>query len=120
VEVHPNPSEAKTEGPLQLAPAEFEALMFRLGVSRMRSHIDLIDREIVRLLARRLEMSLEIGKVKALRGLPVRSPDREEELLTVIMEEAGLQGIRPEHVREVFELVLAESRRTQEGMRKAD
>lgn len=119
VEVHPRPTEALTEGPLQLDGRGFAALMFGLGVSRMRAHIDLIDREIVRLLARRQELSLEIGKVKATRGLPVRAPDREEELLEIIREEAEVQGIRPGHVNQLFELVLEESRAVQEAMRAA-
>lgn len=92
--------------------------MFRLGVNRMRSHIDLIDREIVRLLARRLELSLEIGREKARRGLPVRAPEREQELLEVIREEAVAQGLDPDHVSRLFELVLEESRRVQEEMRR--
>lgn len=117
VEVHPRPGEAKSEGPLQLDCDEFAALMFRLGVNRMRSHIDLVDREIVRLLARRQEMSLEIGRVKATRGLPIRAPEREEELLQIICEEAELQGIRSGHARSIFEMVLAESRSIQETMR---
>ncbi|GIU91356.1 MAG: hypothetical protein KatS3mg011_0262 [Acidimicrobiia bacterium] len=118
VEVHPEPSRAKTEGPVQLDPEQFSQLMFRLGVNRMRSHIDLIDREIVRLLARRLELSLEIGREKARRGLPVRAPEREQELLEVIREEAVAQGLDPDHVSRLFELVLEESRRVQEEMRR--
>ncbi len=120
VEVHSDPHHAKTEGPLQLDNDEFAGLMFRLGVNRMRAHIDLVDREIVRLLARRQEMSLEIGRVKAARGLPIRAPEREEELLDIICEEAVSQGIGPQHVRGLFEAVLAESRRIQEDMRSGE
>lgn len=117
VEMHPHPEEAKSDGPLQLNGAEFASLMFRLGVNRMRAHIDLVDREIVRLLARRQEMSLEIGRVKATRGLPVRAPERERELLDIIRQEAEIHGIRPDHVEALFSLVLEESRTIQEAMR---
>lgn len=117
VEVHPDPHQAKTEGPLQLDPEQFAQLMFRLGVNRMRANIDLIDREIVRLLARRQELSLQIGREKARRGLPVRAPERERELLEVIREEAAAEGIDPDHAARLFELVLEESRRVQEEMR---
>ena len=120
VEVHPEPQAAKTTGPEQLSLEGFAGLMFRLGVNRMRSHIDLVDREIVRLLARRQEMSLEIGRVKAARGLPVRAPGREQELLEIIRQEAEVQGIDPNHVQSLFELVLAESRTIQERMRQSD
>jgi chorismate mutase-like protein len=117
VEVHPDPLAARSDGPLQLNAGEFAALMFRLGVNRMRDHIDLVDREIVRLLARRQEMSLEIGRVKARRGLPVRAPEREAELLAIIRQEAETQGISPDLVNALFEMVLEHSRRVQEEMR---
>ncbi len=118
VEVHPEPDQARSDGPRQLDGEQFAALMFRLGVNRMRAHIDLVDREIVRLLARRQDMSLEIGRVKATRGLPVRAPERERELLDIIRQEAELQGIRPDHVEALFALVLEESRKIQEAMRE--
>lgn len=119
VEVHPDPSAALSEGPLQLNGNELAALMFSLGVNRMRSHIDLVDREIVRLLSRRQEMSLEIGRVKATRGLPVRAPERERELLDIIRVEAEIQGLRADHVEALFQLVLVESRNIQEAMRES-
>lgn len=118
VEVHPQPAAARSEGPRQLDAEEFSALMYRLGVNRMRAHIDLVDREIVRLLARRQEMSLEIGRVKAARGLPVHAPDREAELLAIIRDEADAQGLPPDLVENLFEQVLAYSRKVQEEMRR--
>ena len=114
LEVHPEPEKAKTNRSQQLSPEELSVLLFRLGVNRMRAHIDLVDREIVRLLARRQQMSLEIGRVKAERGLAIFAPDRENELMAVIRKEAELSGIRPEHVEALFHLVLAESRSIQE------
>ncbi|MDH3518177.1 MAG: chorismate mutase, partial [Acidimicrobiia bacterium] len=74
--------------------------------------------EIVRLLARRQELATEIGRVKAARGLPIRAPQREDELLAIIRDEAELRGISPEHAQALFELVLAESRRVQEQLRR--
>jgi 3-deoxy-7-phosphoheptulonate synthase/chorismate mutase-like protein len=119
VEVHPNPSTARTEGP-QLDLDAFQALMTSLGIHRLRHHIDHIDRQIVRLLSRRQDLALEIGKAKANRGMPIYMPDREAELLKVIEEEAARSGIEPGHVRALFQLVLAESRRLQQMMRAAE
>lgn len=113
LEVHPDPAGARSNQS-QLTPDEWAGLMFRLGVNRMRAHIDLVDREIVRLLARRQELSLEIGRVKAERGLPIFAPERERELMEVIRREAELCGLRPDHAEALFHLVLAESRSVQE------
>jgi len=118
IEVHPDPATARTDGP-QLDPGAFQILMTSLGIHRLRHHIDQIDRHIVRLLSRRQDLALEIGKAKANRGMPIYMPDREAELLQVIEEEASRSGIEPTHVRALFQLVLAESRRLQQLMRTA-
>jgi 3-deoxy-7-phosphoheptulonate synthase len=117
VEVHPAPQSAKTDGP-QLDAAGFAGLMTSLGIHRLRGNIDQIDRQVVRLLARRQDLALEIGKVKLDKGMPVQMPDREAELLHIIEAEAAHLGVEPGHIRAVFQLVLAESRRLQHQMRK--
>ena len=113
VEVHPAPDEALTDQLQQLDDGGFAALMDALGISRMRRAVDIVDREIVRLFARRRELSLAIGRVKAARGMPVQIPEREDELLDVIREEAILQGLDPAYVERMFKEILAESRAAQ-------
>jgi 3-deoxy-7-phosphoheptulonate synthase len=119
VEVHPNPEVARSSLS-QLGIGGLEELMTALGISRVRRHIDQIDRQIVRLLARRQDLSLEIGRVKQARGLPVHIPDREGELLEIVCEEATHLGLDVNHVQALFEGVLAESRRLQHEMRSAE
>jgi len=118
VEVHPAPDEALSDKLQQLDGEGFGALMDALGVSRMRQAVDIVDREIVRLFARRRGLSLAIGRVKAARGMPVQSPDREEELLAVIREEATMQGLDPAFLERVFREILADSRAAQWRERK--
>ncbi len=112
VEVHNQPEVARTSSS-QLGVGAFEDLMTALGISRVRRHIDQIDRQIVRLLARRQDLSLQIGRVKRVRGMPVHIPEREQELLEIIREEALHLGIDVDHAVSLFELVLAESKRLQ-------
>lgn len=119
LEVHPDPEVARVSL-AQIGLGAFEDLMTALGISRVRRHIDQIDRQIVRLLARRQELSLEIGRVKQARNLPVRIPDRESELLAVVHDEAIHLGLDVSHVEELFGLVLSESRRLQQEMRQAE
>ena len=113
VEVHPSPDEALSDPMQQLDGNGFAALMDALGISRMRRAVDIVDREIVRLFARRRELSLAIGRVKAARGMPVQIPEREDELLAVIREEALLQGLDPGYAEKVFKEILADSRAAQ-------
>ncbi len=117
VEVHPTPDQALVNRTGQLAAAEFAHLMEALGINRMRKAIDLVDRDIVRLLARRRDLALEIGRVKAERGMAVRSPAREAELMAVIREEAVLESLDPDQVEAVFQVILAGSRAEQRRLR---
>lgn len=119
VEVHPDPEVARSSQ-YQIGLGALEDLMTALGISRVRRHIDQIDRQIVRLLARRQALSLEIGEVKRSRGLPVHIPDRESELLEVVRDEAAHLGVDMAHVEALFDLVLAESRRLQHEMRSEE
>ncbi len=118
VEVHPQPEVARTSF-MQMGLGALEDLMTALGISRVRRHIDQIDRQIVRLLARRQTLTQEIGAVKQARGLPVHIPGRESELLAIVRDEAAHLGLDLEHVEALFELVLAESRRLQHEARAA-
>ncbi|HZJ49055.1 MAG TPA: chorismate mutase, partial [Acidimicrobiia bacterium] len=113
VEVHPDPDRALSDGPQQLDAAGFDQLMEALGVVSLRGDIDQIDRQIVHLLAKRLARSLEIGRAKAERGLPMHSPGREAEILAGLSDEAERSGVDPEMVQTLYEVILHQSRRRQ-------
>lgn len=113
IEVHPDPSASRTYVSHHITPASFEQLMDALGVNRIRMNIDMLDRDLVRLLARRHRMAMEIGRIKAERGIPVQVPEREEELLRIIREEAELCGLDARQVERIFVLILEQSRDAQ-------
>ncbi len=113
VEVHPDPENAICEGPQQLGPDGFGALMEALGVPSMRDEIDRIDRELVRLVAQRLDLSVDIGRMKAAQGLPLRSPEREAELIEEAKADAARWGVDPEYAEQLFMLILQHSRAAQ-------
>jgi 3-deoxy-7-phosphoheptulonate synthase len=110
IEVHPAPDDALTAGPHQLDRDEYLALMHALGIVRLRADIDLVDREIVRLLARRVRRAVEIAEIKVEEGIPLRSPDREVDLLADVREEADRLGLDPKVVHRLFEEILDYSR----------
>jgi len=110
IEVHPSPLEALTDGPHQLNRDEYLALMHALGIVRLRADIDLVDREIVRLLARRVKRAVEIARIKVEENIPLRSPDREVDLLADVREEAERLGLDPKVVHRLFEEILDYSR----------
>ncbi len=117
IEIHENPAEASINREGQLPVGDFGAVMDRLGIGRMRGAVDLLDRDIVRMLARRRALTAKIGEVKADRGMPVYVPAREGELLGVIREEADLLGLDKEYVSGLFNAILEDSRAAQRRAR---
>ncbi len=114
VSVHPDPGNALAGNGGQMTVKGFTVLMDRLGIPAMRDEIDRLDREIIKLLKRRLHSSIGIAHIKVARGLPLRSPDREAELLDEAADDAIELGIDPVYVRAIMEVVLKHSRSAQE------
>ncbi len=52
-----------------------------MSLKNLRGQIDHLDKEIIRLLNRRAEVSLRIGETKRKNGLSIYSPEREREVL---------------------------------------
>ena len=117
IEVHPDPSTSRTNVSHHIKIEAFARLMDALGVNRIRMNIDMIDRDLVRALARRHRMALRIGRITAQRGMPVQIPEREEELLALVREEADLVGLDPHRIEQIFVLILEQSRDAQHEKR---
>ncbi len=114
VEIHPRPEQALSDGPQQLDLERFLALMQALGVPALRDDIDRIDRELLSLVALRLERSLQIGRVKLADGLPLHAPEREAELVADARADAARLGVDPDYGSELMELILRHSRKAQQ------
>ncbi len=82
-----------------------------------REEIDELDRELVRLLARRTECAIEIGRLKARHGLQVYDPQREEEVMTNV-QSAAAGPLNAESARRIFERIVDETRRAEREHRK--
>ena len=76
----------------------------------LRHEIDALDEEILRLLNERAEHALEIGRIKRGLGLPVYSPDREDEIFRLV-QKANKGQLSDAAVRRLFERVIDETRR---------
>ncbi len=111
--VHNDPGSSRAGAGAQIDLVAFDRLMDRLGIPTLRDEIDRIDRDLVRLVARRLHNSVQIARIKAERGLPMRSPEREAELIEEARRDAVRLGMDPEYAAGLFALVLEHSRAAQ-------
>ena len=89
-----------------------------MGLDEWRARIDEIDRQLLRLLSQRAELSLEIGRAKRESGEPVLVPEREQEILD---ELARLNpGPLPAGaIRSIWSEILSASRGLQRPFRVA-
>jgi prephenate dehydrogenase len=80
-----------------------------------REHIDAIDREIVRLLAQRTQLSQRAARAKAQLGAPVLDGTREAEVMGARRAWANDLKLDSEAVADVFRAIMTMSRRAQRG-----
>lgn len=114
VAVHPDPDAARFRAGGHLDTAGFAALMEGLGIPSLRDEIDRIDRELLKLVARRLQNSVEIGLIKHARNQPMHSPDREAELINEVRADAEAIGLEPDYMEAVMRVILEHSKAAQE------
>ncbi len=86
------------------------------SLQALRSRIDEIDREIVRLLQLRKDVVDRVAGCKRRLGLPVYHPAREEDLISRRRDQAREAGLDPDMVEDVFRRVVRASRVSQSAV----
>ena len=76
----------------------------------LRRRIDTLDEQLVRLLSRRAECALEIGRVKKDAGMEVYQPAREVEVLDHV-QQLNPGPLDDGAIRRLFERIIDEARR---------
>ena len=86
-----------------------------LTIEELRSRIDVIDDQLVRLLNVRVACAVEVGRLKHDVGLPIYQPEREAQVLAKVRQSAtALSGpLTAEAVVRIFERVIDEARRAE-------
>ena len=117
IETHINPDTALTDAHQQITPQQLvgllSALTFRskhsVNVDRdlaaLRGEIDEIDSELLQLLARRMEVSAQIGVYKKRNNITVVQLDRWKKILSDHVATGADMGLSPELINEVFEAI---------------
>lgn len=131
IECHCCPEAALTDAQQQITPAALESLLDSLAfrskntgnverdLASLRSEIDDIDSELLQLLARRMEVSTQIGEYKMRNNVTVVQMDRWKRILADHIATGEELGLDQEVVRAVFEAIhQASIRRQSEVMEK--
>ena len=72
----------------------------------LREKVDAIDSEVVELLAKRFEVTAQIGKLKALESLNPIDPNREADQIKRYEQLAVSKGLNPEILVNVFRVII--------------
>ena len=82
-------------------------------LSELRAGIDELDAELVSLLARRAQLTTQVGQIKAETGMPVYVPQREKELIASRRQDAEAAGVSPALAEDLLRRIMRESYHTQ-------
>lgn len=122
IEVHAAPEDALSDSSQQLTPEDFSSLLHKLEVRNgtgmedlrvYREEIDSIDNEIISLLAKRMSVSKEIGRLKQKSKISVWQSDRYNELMSRHIEESSRLGLSSDFVKKILSTIHEESVNTQ-------
>ena len=117
IECHINPHEAFTDAKQQITPDELKALLDKLvfrtkqtcnverDLAGLRGEIDDIDSELLQLLARRMEVSAQIGEYKRNNNITVVQMDRWKKILEDHVVTGEEMGLSPILINKVFEAI---------------
>ena len=116
VECHCDPDSALTDAGQQITPSALSDLLKSLAprskqavddpvLAALRSEIDDIDDELLQLLARRMNVSSQIGEYKKQEGLTVVQMDRWKQVLADHLNTGAELGLSEELITKVFEAI---------------
>jgi len=127
IETHPRPEEAWSDAAQQITPAELKTILETLVVrdefitdmtgqvqlEHLREQMDITDAEIIDLLARRMDLSEQIGIIKNQYNMTFYQPARWREILESRCNQGILRNLPGDFVAELFEKIHSESIRRQ-------
>ncbi len=88
-----------------------------MDLNELRKEIDAVDRQIVELFEKRMEISERIAAFKQEKGMQVRDEEREKEKIRQVRNLTHTEFNR-QHVEELYTLLISLSRKLQEELTK--
>jgi len=129
VESHIRPEKALTDSEQQITPAALEELIRRLSVpvgipgkedaiiEELRKEIDEIDDNVLKILARRMEIASEIGRHKHKQGMDFLQLKRWKQVVEDRLEKGTKQGLSRNFLLKLLQAIHEEALRVQAGQK---
>ncbi len=84
-----------------------------MSLENLRKEIEVINSQVLKLLAKRNKVAMLIGEHKKKEGIPVTDEAREKEVFANIKVQSEALGLDSEFTKELFKLIVKESKRVQ-------
>lgn len=119
VESHICPEIALSDAAQQVTPAalseilsklvirdvDSENLEYKENIDELRARIDLIDNDLIEILANRMKISEEIGKYKKQNNITILQPGRWDKILEKVFTKGADKGLDNEFLEKVFKAI---------------
>lgn len=119
IESHIRPECALSDSKQQITPKDLGAMLDTLSfrdafqpeeiLDVLRSKIDACDNELIDILARRMEVSREIGEQKRQHKIKVVQTQRYDQILKRLTAKGQMQGLKPDFVTDIMQTIHEES-----------
>lgn len=93
------------EGRLIVRESDTDNAEYRGNMTQLRAEIDVIDDNIISLLARRMDVSAKIGRFKKENNIAILQTGRWDSVLERMAEKGGEAGLDGKFVRELFNII---------------
>lgn len=128
IETHIHPEQALTDAAQQLTPAALKDLLQHLVVRResweaegedllkiefLRQSADNIDAEIIELLAKRMELSAQLGEIKGRNQITAYQPERWREIMQTRTAQGRKLQLNEAYIEALWQIIHDESIRKQ-------
>jgi len=90
------------------------------ALAALRQRIDELDRQLLDILAQRLETCHEVARIKEHSDTPIIQPDRVREVVTSRRQYAIDKSVDPDFAEDIMRVVLAETHRIEIAGRRTD
>lgn len=134
IECHIDPPSALSDARQQLTPADLVALLGRLvrpapsadgdevrrQIETLRRDLDELDGRLVELLAARMDLARQIGRIQKAHRVAVFQPDRWLATLARLRAEGQARGLDPDFMEEMYRLVHEEALRHKAGVEQPE
>ena len=128
IECHPNPKKALSDAAQQLSAAQLTDLLdslvvrsadsadekYKADLAALRAQIDVVDNNLVDALARRMEISREIGQLKKENNISIMQAERWDVVMEDVLSRASAYGLDARLVDEIYALIHAYSVKQQQ------